>query len=506
MKILNHGIHGNHGRGTKSKQPVASPSVNFRGFRGLKFPLTDSPENGPLYVGFSGGADSTALLVLAHEAHPKVRAIHFEHGIRGEESRRDALWCREFCSARGIELQEITLDVPGNLLPGENVEAAARRLRLRAWTQLAANGPIRVLLGHHAGDRAENLLIRLARGSNVSGLSSMRRRWQYGNVTFERPLLDFSREDIEEFLRGSGIADWRVDSTNTEEHYQRNFLRNQLLPQWYRSFPPAEKGLIQAAAALEQDADFIEQTAGLLANANLTGEAAPLSFWRKTHPALLPRLLRRWFELLGYGDYLPDHFAMERFAAQLNTDSTETRILHLNDDFELCFDRDEVWLRPRVRPEFEPVLWNWRNHPQLAGFSVAWGTQGRAVYPQTAVHLELNILYSEGEPDRQAEVNGALGTERPTLSGIRFDAALIPDELEITAPHPGDTMIPFGQSHHKKIAKLALDAKLKAREKAALRVLKIPGGGILWVPGLRRSNFAPVTAETTQILVINYTT
>ena len=131
-----------------------------------------------LYCSFSGGSDSLALLLLLD--HWKtigftLSAVHFEHGFRGEESLLDAEFCRKKCGEMKIPFRCIPLHVPENLLPGEGEEAAARRLRLFWWKKIVAD-PEKELIatGHHGGDVAENMLLRLFRGGNVSSLTSLK--------------------------------------------------------------------------------------------------------------------------------------------------------------------------------------------------------------------------------------------------------------------------------------------------------------------------------------------
>lgn len=432
----------------------------------MKFDFTFKDEL--IHVGFSGGADSTALLLLLIRHGVQVRAVHFEHGIRGQASIEDAVWCRKFCHNRNIEYQEISLSVPERMNSGENLEAVARRLRLEAWEEIAGNTSITVALGHHADDRVENLLIRLGRGSNVSGLSSMRETQRFGNILFFRPLLKLRRIELEDFLHGNGVSDWRCDVTNRDEVMQRNYLRNIMLPEWSVKFPPVENGLLRAAEVLEVDADYLENVAAKQFSSISAKSTVPLEFWRSLHPALRVRVLRSWIIAFSGSDFVPNRNFLERFNIELESASTENRLLEADNGCALSFDRSEVWLKKtRVEP-FSSLLWHWRKCPKIAGFSI--------------------------------EIASAIDEH-----GINFDAELLPDVLKISVPKPGDTMIPFGASMPKKLKKIISDAKLSAKQKSELRVLAIPNGEIIWIPGVRRSAFAPITDKTMQIVVLKFT-
>lgn len=433
----------------------------------MKIKIEIEPIPNPVYVSFSGGADSTALLLAALENGLPVLAVHFEHGIREGESRDDAAWCRAFCAARNIAYLEIPLNVPANKEPGENLEAAARRLRREAWCALTKGANATILLGHHADDRVENMLIRLARGSNASGAASMDFAAYFRSLTFLRPLLEYRREELEQYLRDAGVTDWRTDATNTDDSYQRNFLR-QMLAEWYARFPPSREGLLHAVKALTLDSHCLNASAARAAMPALSKDYTPLEYWRGHDPALVPRLLRIWLESRsGRQDFIPGRHLIERFEDEIHSESTEARYLEIDAEYEICISRDEVWLKPRAPWNFEPKLWNWREKPEFLWFT--------------------------------AEI-----TEDRPESGVAFDAALLPDVLEITRPEPGDAMVPFGKNSPKKLQKMVLDAKLPPRRKFELLAVRIPGGEIIWVPGLRRSNFAPVTEQTREAAVFRF--
>lgn len=137
-----------------------------------------------IYIGFSGGADSTALLLaLSHFYAEKLRIIHFHHGLR-DTSDHEASWCQSFATRLKLEdkFEIIRLNVPQNRESGESIEEAARNLRLKYWKKLITGKDL-VALGHHHNDVIENFFIRLMRGSNSSGLTSLRQFSKLGELT-----------------------------------------------------------------------------------------------------------------------------------------------------------------------------------------------------------------------------------------------------------------------------------------------------------------------------------
>ncbi|UKI31165.1 MAG: tRNA lysidine(34) synthetase TilS [Lentisphaeria bacterium] len=196
---------------------------------------------------FSGGADSTVALLACLHARNRfgcpVTAIHFEHGLRGEESRQDAAAARDFAENSDVPFREIPL----GLSPGPGLEERARAERLAVWRQLVTEIPEAVVvLGHHADDAVETLFLRLARGANVSGLVGMRPVSRLDGMTILRPLLAFARAEIEAYLRARDIQ-WRTDSSNQENTFSRNALRNIILPEFRRRIPGSSAGLLHSS-------------------------------------------------------------------------------------------------------------------------------------------------------------------------------------------------------------------------------------------------------------------
>jgi tRNA(Ile)-lysidine synthase len=180
-----------------------------------------------IIVAVSGGADSVALLWLFRSFWSgEIIAAHVEHGIRGVDSRNDADFVSQLASQWGIECVVDYIDVPNLALKGESIEMAARRLRYcfleDVYKRYSAYG---VALGHNRNDTAETVLLNIFRGTGVRGLVGIPKR----RGVFFRPLLGFSRSSLRSMLVRNGI-NWREDSTNDENIYLRNKLRNVIIP------------------------------------------------------------------------------------------------------------------------------------------------------------------------------------------------------------------------------------------------------------------------------------
>ena len=252
--------------------------------------LAAAPRRGCWNVGFSGGADSLALLLLLWGHWPERRrrlcALHFDHRLRGAESRGDARFCRRVCRALGVKL---TSGVWSGTRSGAS-EAAAREARLGFFAQHARV----VWLGHQQDDIAESLLMRLARGSGTGGLAAPRpvQRLANGRVHL-RPLLAVKKAEILAALRQAGTT-WREDSSNAGDVYFRNRVRREVMPRWIKAAQrDALAGAARSRLLLEEDDAALEtwldelrpvDAGGKLRLARLRGK--PRALWR--------RALHRW--------------------------------------------------------------------------------------------------------------------------------------------------------------------------------------------------------------------
>lgn len=190
----------------------------------------------PLLVGFSGGADSTALLMSLKSLLPESQplcAVHVEHGLRGSLSRKDAEHARHVCQLYGIDFRCEHVRV--SRIAQLGLEGAARESRRSAFLTVAREiGADTLALAHNMDDQAETVLMRLFEGAGVRGISGMKWRTPFsskGDDGFHiiRPLLNVSRKEILEYLEAQSIS-WVEDEMNADESRLRNRIRKKIMP------------------------------------------------------------------------------------------------------------------------------------------------------------------------------------------------------------------------------------------------------------------------------------
>ncbi len=178
-------------------------------------------------VGISGGADSVVLARVLYLHDYNVICVHVEHGIRGEESLRDAEFVQRFCDGYGLKLYIEHINVPALAKKQKtSIENAARIARYKIfekYSKMYDDAPIAV--AHHKLDQAETVLLHLSRGCGLTGLCGMK----YKNGKIIRPMLDLDRYTLENYIKLNKI-EYVVDSTNFLEDYTRNKIRNTIIP------------------------------------------------------------------------------------------------------------------------------------------------------------------------------------------------------------------------------------------------------------------------------------
>jgi tRNA(Ile)-lysidine synthase len=212
-----------------------------------------SPEL-PLAVAYSGGADSTALLLACAEKWPgQVHAIHIHHGLQAAADDFEQ-HCRSFCAQLGVPLRVRRVDARHEA--GQSPEDAARKARYEAFRSVAlddvGNFAIKsVAIAQHADDQAETLLLALSRGAGLPGLSAMPASWARDGIRYHRPLLGVHGADLRAWLAQCDVA-FIEDPSNSNEGFTRNRIRARLLPALDAAFPQFRETFARSASHAAQ--------------------------------------------------------------------------------------------------------------------------------------------------------------------------------------------------------------------------------------------------------------
>ena len=252
-----------------------------------------------IWVGYSGGLDSTVLLHAATKLFDGcVAGIHVNHQL----SSNAKYWekhCADFADKLGIELIVERVDVDSS---NKGLEAEARIARYRAYEKHIRPGE-GLLLGHHQDDQAETFFLRLMRGAGIDGLSGISAQRKHKHFFIARPLLDISKTDLKDYAERHGLT-WVEDESNGEEDFDRNYLRNTIIPQFAQRWPAIVAKVTHAQAWLSESKTLLDTYAdedlGLLGErAEKVGRSICLNQLQRMDWLRRKHVLRRWVACFG---------------------------------------------------------------------------------------------------------------------------------------------------------------------------------------------------------------
>jgi len=434
----------------------------------------------------SGGADSVVmlhlLLELSEELGLRIIAAHMDHGLRGEESRRDHDFVKGLAKRLGLEFVSKRLKKGELKGLGGSPQEAARVKRYAFFSDVALKYKAqKVALGHTSDDQAETVIMRLLKGSSLSGLSGI----PPVRGVFVRPLIQTSRASVEEHAREQGIA-FVTDSTNLTIKYLRNRVRLELLPKLAKEYNPSIKEtLARTALVLSSDDDFIEKAAIKAFGAALIEQRAGIAVFdrgklKRMHRALSARVFLASVHSLGV--------------------EGELGSLHVDAFFGIMNGR---------RPN--------------ASISLPGGAGARREYGRMIVEAGLPV-----KPRADALISG-LALALPGLTLIEgiglIEAKLLKppkkfttgrgtawfdyDALQECGPvtvrqaRPGDRIAPFGMEGHRKLKDIFIDSKVPLIERKRTPVVSV-GKEVVWLAGLRQSSRFSVGAKTRRALRLDF--
>lgn len=278
--------------------------------------LAQYPSPRCFWVALSGGLDSVVLLdALAQLDLPApVHALHINHQISPNADD----WqqhCAHLCEKLGVVFQPEKVDVAR---AGRGLEDAAREARYKAFKHYVGADDV-LLTGHHANDQAETLLLRLMRGTGPRGLAAMARRRPLGVAQLLRPLLDFTRAELEEYALARNLT-WVEDESNADIHYDRNFIRRDIMPLLHSRWPDFTRRWQQTAELCADNEVLLNDLAaqdltGAQVRKERLGVSIDLPFLSQLSRARRHNLLRHW--LITRNLPVPEQSHLQQFEQQL---------------------------------------------------------------------------------------------------------------------------------------------------------------------------------------------
>ena len=418
------------------------------------------------------------LLSLKQELDLDIIVAHVNHGIRGEEAKRDADFVEAFCADKGLAFELANADIPRIAKEtGTTSEEAGRNYRYSFFCELAEKYRAeKIAVAHNSDDNAETVLFNIFRGSGIGGLKGILPKRSISckgsKYTLIRPVLVLSRAEIEEGLEEAG-QDFCTDRTNSEDTYARNRLRNTILPMARDNINTNVYGHIESLsrqAALVYD--FIEQETDKYASCinpvtdedgRKTGVSIDIPSIVKLHRVLKQSLIRRAFEMVSGKLKDVEETHIEAIEDLINKQSGKR--ISLPYDITATRVYDSIILSSEG--SFETL-------DNVSDHGITWEICNR----------------------------GDLTIEIPKEQYVKwFDYEKTGDDLEVRTCRDGDYLLIGKEGHKKSISRFMIDNKIPLQERDKILLLAT-GSHVLWVVGYRQDESCFVTASTKRVLVV----
>ena len=458
-----------------------------------------------LGIAVSGGADSVALLRLLHKLQDEIgvrlAVLHYQHGLRGEESAADERFVAELANRLGIDfLRDGTYAAAWAAEHRANLEEAGRRLRTAFFGRMAAEGRVTcVATAHTMDDQAETLLAHIIRGTGLAGLGGI----HPVSGTVVRPLLDVRRAELRAWLESIG-QHWREDSTNADQKRTRARLRSTLLPQLERDFQPGLAEHLSRLAGLARDDEALGEA---LAEARFREVAqpgpgrvtwkasdlvAPLPLAVQAPEGAQAALARRMVRLsvstvLGHRRGLTaEHVEAVLHLARGHESGHRIELPHgvvaLRNFGEIAFTAGNLSGRKeRLSKGVEGAYSIPVELPQRGSVEV--------IVPAIRRRLCLKV------------VDCTEGARQTVLQDGALDAGALRPPFLLRNWHPGDVYRPQGRRQARKLKEWLREARVPAGERALWPVLE-SGGTLVWVRGLPPAEGAAAGPASCSLLFI----
>lgn len=411
-----------------------------------------TPADGPIIVGLSGGPDSVALLAILRDLGYDCIAAHANFHLRGDESNRDASFARRMALRLGARIEMTDFDIEAYRRDnGGSIEMACRSTRYDWMQELAARyGASAIAVGHHRDDNIETILLNLTRGTGIAGLTGMGLRRD--NII--RPLLFTPREEIIAFLQNRGL-DYVTDSTNGENDYLRNRLRNIAIPALTRAVSTAKEGIISSATRLDEAEAFYRRAIDAAIASASKDEGSSIS---------LPALKEQWGPSASLIIY--EHLRADGISRSTAADMFKAS--------------------PGARFDGREYLYT----IDLDG-SLSRRRQGERVNPDFPFIISL-LPIDQFKPERNPAV-------------AYFDEKVLEHKLTSRTWQRGDRMHPFGMAGSKLLSDLFVEARINADDRPDVALLIADGIEILFAGGVRASSRFPVGPLSTRVVRVECT-
>lgn len=430
-------------------------------------------KNDTIIVGASGGPDSQFLIYLLNsikdEYKLKIILAHLNH-LHRKEAINDENLVKETAHKLNLEFRVKRASMDDYAKTHKiSAEDAGRRLRYEFFNELASQYEnSKIAIAHNKNDQAETLLMRMIRGTGLDGMVAM--DFRNGNII--RPILSFSKDEIISYL-DSNLIPYAIDKTNLSNDYTRNYIRNQIIPEFSTINPKAGDAIYDLSMLLKEDLKIVDRSIDSLYKELLVLEDEnqilfDISKFDELEDFYQKRLLRKAIGKLKNNLKDISKKNIDEFLS-LTTLASGKKII--KDDLEFIKNYKTYQLS-KVE-----------NNLNLENFAFL------------SLDEEINF---NGKIIKATLVN-SMGEKNKNIAYFSFDKLKFP--LKLRYREKGDTFKPLGFNHNKKLKDFFIDQKVDRNLRDQIPII-LSDDKIIWLVGFRQSEEFKVDKEDKNIIKI----
>ncbi len=422
-----------------------------------------------ILIAVSGGIDSMVLLDLMYESKLKIEVAHCNFGLRAKNSDLDEELVLNYCKKRRIPCHTRKFDTKGIAKKQHiSTQMAARNLRYEWFYELLNIHKLDFLAtAHHLQDNIETLLLSFTNGFGTTGLRGIPRNQN----KIIRPIIDFSRDDIEHYAQINKV-DWREDASNAENDYSRNKIRHQVIPVLRKINIGLEKTFERNLERLQNLSLIFDNNLDIFIKNNISTQNENILIDSKEFDKVigLTLILEEYLKPFGF-----NYYQIEDIILCVKKKQIGKKII--SQEFEITVERNHLGLCPKKQTAYlnESEFFNDLNQ-------------------EIEIHdTKIKIEAIDKYPDIIDLKNKKFGY---------FDKKNIELPIEIRKWQQGDTFTPFGMNGKQKISDFLINSKISNTQKEKQLVV-ISNEKIIWLVGERVSDLSKIDKSTTEIIRIS---
>ncbi|MBT8380300.1 MAG: tRNA lysidine(34) synthetase TilS [Ignavibacteria bacterium] len=434
-------------------------------------------KNDKILVALSGGGDSVFLLhfLLKFKRRLGVHfsAFHLNHKIRGEDAKKDEKFCKKLCDENSVELFTVVKVVKGYAKKNKlSVEEAGRILRYKELNKIAGKKSFnKIATAHNASDNAETVLLNLIKGAGSKGLSGI----PVQRDKIIRPMLSLTSDEIRNYLIKKKI-NYRLDASNLNIDYERNYIRNKIIPELKKLNPKVEEKILSSSKIIKELRGAIEEHVESAIRNSINSSKVILRISLKKLNKLEKSFWNEFFK-----SAIERKFKIDLSAKNINdltklTESQSSKKINLSNKIIATREREFISIGSSNLQEQKIIQ--------------------KKIKAGDSVDVNGYIFQIE-----QVKTDAVKTSHKKNIEYISADKAK--SFFQLRSWKDGDRFYPLGMKGSKKISDFLIDEKVSSSQKKKQLVLT-NDGKIVWVVGLRIDERFKITSQTKKVFILSY--